>query len=150
MLTKRPQLIHKLIPQEWLLNSPPNVWMGITAEDPHWLAIRWPFLREIRADVHWLSVEPLFERIVLPDDFLSLGKRAWVVCGGQSGDGAVAMNIEWVRYLRDQCIEAGVPFYFKQWGYYNSELVHIYAKVPEQRLLDGREWSEHPVPGVDK
>ena len=47
MLTKRPQLIRSLYPEEWQRNPPPNVWMGTTAEDQHWLDSRWPFLREI-------------------------------------------------------------------------------------------------------
>jgi protein gp37 len=95
-----------------------------------------------------LSVEPLFEPIVLPDDFLALGKRAWVVCGGQSGPGAVPMRIEWVRSLRDQCVAAGVPFHFKQWGEHN-DLVWI-GKKKLDRLLDGREWNGLPQPPIGR
>jgi protein gp37 len=144
LLTKRPQLISSLYPEEWLRNPPPNVWLGITAENQHWLDIRWPFLKPVPAMIHFLSMEPLFEDIKLPEDFLTLGQRAWVIVGGQSGHGAVPMKPDDARYVRDQCVEAGVPFFFKQWGD-NLELVQIEKKAPG-RLLDGREWDEFPQP----
>jgi len=40
----------------------------------------------------------------------------WVVVGGESGPGARPMHPEWVRKIKEQCIEANVPFLFKQWG----------------------------------
>lgn len=45
----------------------------------------------------------------------------WVVCGGESGHGARPMHPGWVRSLRDQCVDAGIPFLFKQWGEYIPE-----------------------------
>jgi protein gp37 len=111
MLTKRPQLITKLCP----LRSE-RIWHGITTETQKWLDLRWPHLRDVDAEIRWLSIEPIFDAIHLPDDFLSFGKRSWVVLGGQSGAGALAMHPRWGRHLRDQCVEAGVPFFFKQWG----------------------------------
>ena len=110
MLTKRPQLISKLCP----LTNHRRVWQGTTAENQKWLDLRWEHLKRVESTVYWLSVEPLFERIVLPADFLSLGGRAWCIVGGQSGSGAVHMNPEWARALRDQCFEAGVRFHMKQ------------------------------------
>jgi protein gp37 len=44
------------------------------------------------------------------------GPVGWVVCGGESGAGARPMHPDWARSLRDQCVAAGVPFFFKQWG----------------------------------
>ncbi len=111
MLTKRPQLITKLCP----LRSQ-RIWHGVTAETQKWLDLRWRHLRDVDTEIRWLSIEPIFEAMVLPDDFLALGNRSWVVVGGQSGTGALAMHPEWARRLRDQCIEASVPFFFKQWG----------------------------------
>jgi protein gp37 len=149
LLTKRPQLIAPLYPQEWLRNPPPNVWLGVTAETQYWLDIRWPFLRRIPAAIYFLTMEPLFERITLPDDFLALGKRAWVIVGGQSGGNwrAVPMKPDDARYVRDQCVEARVPFFFKQWGD-NLELVQI-GKEALGRLLDGREWNAFPQVGPE-
>jgi len=40
----------------------------------------------------------------------------WVICGGESGPGCRAMNLQWARSLRDQCQAARVPFFFKQVG----------------------------------
>lgn len=140
MLTKRPQLI----PSLWTLGRRPDVWMGITAENQHWFNLRWDRLRDVDAEIYWLSMEPLFGRIVLPDSFLALRGRAWAVVGGQSGPGAVPMQPEHARYMRDQCVEAGVAFHFKQWGEHNSGLVRI-GKKAAGRLLDGREWNEFPA-----
>lgn len=119
MLTKRPQLINKLRPRfgsREIEASDRRVWHGITAETQKWLNLRWPALRDAYSPVYWFSMEPLFERITLPKDFLDLGKRAGVIVGGESGPHARPMHPDWARYLRDQCVEAGVPFHFKQWG----------------------------------
>ena len=59
----------------------------------------------------------------------------WVICGGETGPGARPMHPDWARSLRDQCVAAGVPFFFKGWG----------GKRHSGRLLDGREWNEVPV-----
>lgn len=131
MLTKRPQLIKRLCP---LVRS--NVWHGVTAETQNWFNNRWGFLRDTESAVYWLSMEPLFERIVLPDSFLALGRRAWVIVGGESGAHFRVMDPAWVRHLRDQCVEAGVPFHFKQWSGVRPK--------GQGRLLDGREWNEVP------
>lgn len=109
MLTKRPQLINKLCPIRYR-----RLWHGTTTEDQNWLDIRWDHLKRVDSEICWLSVEPMFEPLKLPADFLRLGKRGWVICGGQSGNGAVHMNPDWARSLRDQCLDAGVRFHMKQ------------------------------------
>lgn len=114
MLTKRPQLISSLAPTAGAAST--RRWFGTTAETQRWLDIRWPHLRETHSPVYWLSMEPLFEKIKLPQDFLDLGPRAWVIVGGEGGSHARPMHPDWCRYLRDQCLEASVPFHFKQWG----------------------------------
>lgn len=161
MLTKRPQLIQKLYPFGTLDNPPLGIWQGVTAENQHWLNNRWAFLREVPSEVYWLSVEPLFEQMILPDDFLALGKRGWVIVGGQSGPGAKPMQPEWAKFLRSQCREAGVAFHFKQWGewlpamqdgaFINGAQVLNSSDQPERvgkkaagHLLDGKEWRQFP------
>jgi protein gp37 len=109
MLTKRPQLISKLCPLRL-----PRIWQGTTAVTQKWLDLRWPLLRAHGAEINWLSIEPQMERIVLPDDFLGLGPRGWVICGGQSGARTRYLDPAWARLLRDQCAEAGVAFHMKQ------------------------------------
>ena len=112
MLTKRPQLINKLCPLRTK-----RIWQGVTAENQHWLDLRWEHLKRVDAEIYWLSVEPMFGRLKLPADFLALNRRAWVICGAQSGAGAVPVNIDDARYLRDQCLNAGVWFHMKQVGH---------------------------------
>lgn len=60
----------------------------------------------------------------------------WVIVGGESGPGARPMDPDWARSIRDQCVAAGVPFFFKQWGGKN--------KKKAGRMLDGRTWDEMP------
>ncbi len=40
----------------------------------------------------------------------------WIIVGFESGPHARPGHPDWARSLRDQCIECGVPFFFKQWG----------------------------------
>jgi protein gp37 len=94
----------------------PSVWLGQSVEDQAAADARIPWLLDTPAAVRWLSVEPMLGPIVLPADFLALGSRAWVVCGGESGPGARPMHPDWARSLRDQCVEAGLPFLYKQGG----------------------------------
>jgi len=70
-------------------------------------------------------------------DSLPLKGIHWVIVGGESGPKARPMNIEWVRSIRDQCIDVDVPFFFKQWGGKN--------KKATGRLLDGRTWDQMPI-----
>jgi len=63
----------------------------------------------------------------------------WVIVGGESGPGARPMAIDWVRSIRDQCLDQQVPFFFKQWGGVN--------KKKAGRILDGRTWDQMPVVG---
>lgn len=96
-----------------------------------------------------------------PNDGTVLGPDlsvTWVICGGESGPKARPMHPDWARSLRDQCVEAGVPFFFKQWGEWcpghNSQKAMVtmspgvimtrFGKVASGRRLDGREWSEFP------
>jgi protein gp37 len=61
----------------------------------------------------------------------------WVIVGGESGPGARPMHPEWVREIRDRCIRADVPFFFKQWG--------GPIKSRTGRLLDGQAWDGMPA-----
>jgi len=61
----------------------------------------------------------------------------WVIVGGESGPQARPMNPTWARDIRDQCVSAGIPFFFKQWG--------GVQRTKAGRELDGRTWDEMPV-----
>jgi hypothetical protein len=76
------------------------------------------------------------DKIDGPMPNLDLAGIDWVIVGGESGPGARPMDPAWVLDIRDQCQEAGVPFFFKQWG--------GVQKKKAGRELDGRTWDEIP------
>lgn len=129
VLTKRTERLVALNAQ---LPWQRNIWMGVTVEHRDYLG-RIDHLRSTGAELKYLSLEPLLGP--LPD--LKLDSIGWVIVGGESGIGARPMDPAWVRDLRDQCIAAQVPFFFKQWGGRN--------KKKAGRVLDGRAWDEMPV-----
>ena len=100
----------------------PNVWLGVSTENQKWANIRIPALLDTPAAVRFVSAEPLLGpirmrasllvgRILDPPDGIG-----WVIGGGESGPGARPCEIDWLRSLRDQCIDAGVPVFIKQLG----------------------------------
>jgi protein gp37 len=128
VLTKRAErlpLVDRAV--EW----PANLWLGVSVESSAYLH-RVEHLRRTHARVKFLSLEPLLG----PLPGLDLRGIDWVIVGGESGPGARPMAREWALDIRDQCVAAGVPFFFKQWGG-----VH---KKRTGRLLDGRTWDEVP------
>jgi protein gp37 len=112
VLTKRPQLIPRMIPA-WWGDGPPNVWLGATVENQAEARRRIPHLLAAPAAVHWLSVEPLLEALDLRP---WVGRLGWAIVGGESGGGARVLEPAWARAIRDQCAETGTAFWFKQAG----------------------------------
>jgi protein gp37 len=128
VLTKRGRRLRQLAPT---LPWSDNVWMGVTVEDSHNVN-RITDLIATPAKVRFLSVEPLLSDI--PN--LPLKGIDWVIVGGESGPGARPMKKEWVLSIRNQCRQAGVAFYFKQWG--------GTRKHANGRTLDGRIYDAMP------
>lgn len=128
VLTKRSerllQLNHDL---EW----PPNVWMGVSVENARFQH-RIDHLRATAARVKFLSLEPLLGP--LPN--LGLSGIDWVIVGGESGPRARPVDVAWVSDIRDQCQDAKVAFFFKQWG-------GVFKKRTG-RELEGRTWDQMP------
>lgn len=102
--------------QPWPLS---NVWLGVSIENGEQKS-RIRHLQDTPAAVRFLSIEPLLG----PVGELSLEGIHWVIVGGESGSGARPMHPDWVREIRDQCVAANVPFFFKQWGEYVPGLCH--------------------------
>ena len=96
----------------------PNVWLGVSAEDAKWAKIRGDALRETPAAVRFFSCEPLLGAI----DDLDLTGIDWVIVGGESGRGARPMCSDWATSLLQQCLTARVPYLFKQWGNWSSNI----------------------------
>jgi protein gp37 len=128
VLTKRAERLASLAPR---LPWPPNVWAGVTVEDADYVG-RIDLLKQVPAAVRFVSLEPLLG----PIDRLPLSGIHWVIVGGESGPGARPMRAEWVHAVRDQCVAARVPFFFKQWG--------GTRRTAAGRLLDSRLWDEYP------
>lgn len=129
VLTKRPTRARRLGTQiEW----PDNLWLGVSVESLD-VARRVDELRRVPAVVKFLSCEPLLGDL----SELDLTGVNWVIAGGESGPQYRPMNVEWARGIRDSCLHAGIPFFFKQWG----------GRAPkiQGRELDGRTWDEMPV-----
>ena len=108
VLTKRSKRLLELNPY---LRWPTNVWMGVSVETQDY-TFRIDDLRQTGAHVKFLSLEPLLGP--LPD--LNLQHIDWSILGGESGPFSRPVKQEWVRDVRDQCLSANVPFFFKQWG----------------------------------
>lgn len=146
ILTKRPERILDCLPEDWPL---PNVWLGVSVEYQRWADLRIPLLTTVPAAVRFLSCEPLLGPVDLRPSLAS-GAIGWVIVGGESGGPPDRRLVElrngkwlpkpealqWVRSIRHHCIEAGVPFFFKQFG----------GPRPTSggRLLDGHEWNQMP------
>jgi protein gp37 len=113
VLTKRSERMRDLLKGSLgAVGSRPHVWWGVSVEDRKHGLPRVDHLRDAPAGLRMLSVEPLLEDLGTID----LRGIGWVIVGGESGPGARPMQADWVRSIRDQCGEAGVPFFFKQWG----------------------------------
>ena len=113
VLTKRPERMCPAL--AGLLRAPgaaKHIWWGVSVENRKHGLPRVELLRKSLAAVKFLSVEPLLEDL---GEF-ELAGIDWVIVGGESGPGARPIKREWIVRLRDQCAEAGVPFFFKQWG----------------------------------
>ena len=109
--------------QSWPLHDDvySTFWVGVTIEDQKALDKRAPELIQIPAAKRFISYEPALGPLECLDGWLTQCDRKTklidlVICGGESGPGARPVHPEWVRGVRDQCEEAGVPFFFKQWG----------------------------------
>lgn len=113
--------------------SEAHIWWGVSVENRKHGLPRIADLQDSPAAVRFLSVEPLLEDIgTLPLDGIS-----WVIVGGESGPGARRMEEGWVLSIQQQCEDANVPFFFKQWG-------GVRKKV-HGRTLQGKTHSEFPL-----
>jgi protein gp37 len=128
ILTKRSERLRELASK---LPWEPQIWMGVSVENEDYL-YRIDDLRHTGAHTKFLSLEPLLG----PLPKLNLRGVDWVIVGGESGPGARPMRPDWVGQIRDRCLNANVPFFFKQWG--------GPVKSRTGRLLDGRTWDEMP------
>lgn len=190
VLTKRPERAVEFFggTSGMGLNNEPikNLWLGVSAEDQQTADERISLILMIPAGVHWVSLEPLLGPVSFRwakwHDYKWQSERGdslweldglknidWVVTGGESGPGARPAHPDWFRTLRDQCVAADVPFFFKQWGNYchpeqlSDENFHQwdvannaggnpdinkninFGKKFAGRTLDGQTWDQYPA-----
>jgi protein gp37 len=156
ILTKRPERMLEY----FTVHAPeklPNLWIGVTAENQEQASKRIPILIKIPAAKRFVSIEPMLESIDLTGYYFthSNGSYAfknvpesgrtkwidlldWVICGCESGPRRRTMDIEWVRYLKNQCVRSNVPFFFKQ--------KYIGGKKIKMPMLDDQIWDQYPEP----
>lgn len=152
---------------ESMLVPPPNVWLGVSAEDQQRADERIPDLLATPAVVRFVSAEPLLGPIDFTevmhapgyaihalwglkaetDGSASYGpKLDWIIVGGESGRGARPMHPEWVRSLRDQCAASDTAFFFKQWGEWAPNIGAVDGWTidddPEISRFEHREWED--------
>jgi protein gp37 len=135
VLTKRSSLMQNFVNERFSSRiAPRHIWFGVSVENAQAVS-RIAHLRKANASVRFLSIEPL----IAPVGRLDLRGVDWVIVGGESGPRARRMDPTWPIDVRDQCLAAGVAFFFKQWG----------GRSPKTggRLLEGREWNQFPKTG---
>lgn len=150
----------------------PTVWLGVSVEDQPTADARIPLLLQTPAAKRFISYEPALGALDIrrwltsQDECIYVAGKPtrgldWGICGGESGLGARPMHPDWARSIRDQCVAAGVPFFFKQNGEYASVsevagpgahhhfpdgvTVRRVGKKKAGALLDGREWRQFPT-----
>jgi protein gp37 len=171
LLTKRPESIACLAPRRWSCEPgnlmcdrcgasasiplgmscpdhaprgtgmPRNIWLGTSVGHQSTID-RVNFLADASNGAPtFLSCEPLLG----PLDFGTGGLNGidWVIAGGESGPKARPMHPDWVRSIRDVCLDSGVPFLFKQWGEFDASGDRV-GKKAAGRILDGRTWDQVP------
>lgn len=133
VLTKRADRLAELLAGKLRFAAKlPHIWWGVSVEDRKYGVPRIQVLADAPARTRFLSIEPLLEDLGQID----LSNIQWAIVGGESGHGARPLDAVWVRSIRQQCREANVPFFFKQWG--------GRQKSKTGRLLDGQTYDELP------
>lgn len=133
VLTKRSSLLQKFINDRYRTRTAPaHMWFGVSIENSQ-ATSRIAHLQRANASIRFLSVEPL----IAPVGKLCLDGIHWVIVGGESGPRARPMKPEWAIDIRNQCVAAYIPFFFKQWG----------GRSPKSggRKLEGKVWSQFPA-----
>ena len=115
------------------LELAPHIWLGVSAENQQMANSRIPELLKLDTTVRWVSAEPLLGPVDMSNWISDL---QWVVVGGESGQNHRNMDYQWVRDIRDQCVNADTAFFYKQ---------GMAFRPGRDRILDGRTWGAYPV-----
>jgi len=133
VLTKRSSLMRRYVNKRYGKDkAPAHIWLGASVEDGSKVS-RIRHVQEAQATTRFLSVEPL----IGPLGKVDLSGIHWVIVGGESGPGHRPMKEEWATEVRDQCVAAKVPFFFKQWGGFRPK--------SNGRTLENQLWNGFPA-----
>ena len=147
VIKKTPQHVYQILTKRDLIMTdyfksrkiPKNVWLGVTVENKKDGLPRINSLRKLKAEIKFLSVEPLLEDL----GKMNLKGIDWVIVGGESGHKARPMKEEWALNIKEQCLQQNIPFFFKQWGTWGADLVKRNKKA-NGRILSGKIWNQFP------
>jgi protein gp37 len=137
ILTKRAERMEQYLKNKKI---PPNIWLGITAENKKDGMPRIEILKKIKASIKFISVEPMLEDM----GKLNLTGIDWVIIGGESGVKARPMKSEWVINIKKECELQNKAFFFKQWGTWGADGIKRNKKSNGKKLL-GKEWIQYPT-----
>ncbi len=136
ILTKRAENMFQYLSTKEI---PENIWLGVTVENKKDGLLRVDKLRNLKATVLFLSVEPLLEDL----GGINLKNIDWVIVGGESGNQARPMDENWVLNIKEQCEDNNIAFFFKQWGTWGADKVKR-NKKENGKTLDGKIWQQYP------
>lgn len=136
ILTKRADKMFDYLSK---IEIPKNIWLGVTVENQKEGLPRIDKLRDLKASVLFLSVEPLLEDL----GKINLKNINWVIVGGESGNRARPMEKEWVLNIKQQCEKEDVAFFFKQWGTWGADKVKRNKKL-NGKEINGKVWQQYP------
>lgn len=136
ILTKRADRMFQYLSKRII---PSNIWLGVTVDNRKEGLPRIDKLRDLQASILFLSVEPLLEDLGI----INLKNIDWVIVGGESGSKARPMEKEWVVNIKQQCEEADIAFFFKQWGTWGADKIKRNKKL-NGKEIDGRIWQQYP------
>lgn len=146
LLTKRIGNAKNMLPDDWH-DGYPNVWLGATVVNQEEAIRDIPKLRGLPAAVRFLSCEPLLESVNLSTSFGRGGNRIhWVIVGGESGAHARPMQLAWAQQIKNQCHNAGVAFFMKQFSTSNWPDYKDFASFPPS--LQVRQFPDDDGPGT--
>ena len=147
VIERTPQHIYQILTKrenrmfEYFKNKdiPKNIWLGVTVENRKEGLPRIDKLRQLKASVLFLSVEPLLEDLGM----VNLQGIDWVIVGGESGNEARPMAKEWVLNIKKCCEEQNAAFFFKQWGTWGMDGIKRNKKL-NGKEIDGKTYQQYP------
>lgn len=112
ILTKRIDRFPVSLPDDWG-DGYDNVNIGCTVENQELANYRLPLFLSYPIKRRFIACSPMLERIDLAPYLPGVDH---VTVSGENGRDARVCNYEWVLNVREQCLKAGITFWFKSSG----------------------------------